>query len=201
MVHSFGSHCLRCALRAVGIDHPGDHVVDRHIGRDRRAAGRQRLEDQCRGQAATARSRRRLRRCRRRPCRAPRPCAFRRRENARLRPRPSRSARTLRRQSCAPCRARRSDRHRARIAVTCAGMGRACRSAVGRGRELALDRRARRATATDRAPAMPIAMAMTKTITPGDSVARSAIAGPGHKPDQAPTDAEQCRAGRGAAGR
>ena len=41
---------------------------------------------------------------------------------------------------------------------------------------------AARATARDRDATMPIAMAMTKTITPGDSVARFAIAGPGHKP-------------------
>ena len=36
---------------------------------------------------------------------------------------------------------------------------------------------------------MPIAMAMTKTNTPGDSVAKSAIAGPGHKP----TRPQRCR--------
>ena len=42
---------------------------------------------------------------------------------------------------------------------------------------------------------MPIAMAMTKTNTPGDSVAKSAIAGPGHQSHQTPADAEQRRAG------
>ena len=43
--------------RAEGVDHPGGHVVDRHIGGDRRTACRQRLEDQSRvepGQPGTA---------------------------------------------------------------------------------------------------------------------------------------------------
>jgi hypothetical protein len=37
---------LALCLRAVRIDHPGDEVMDRYVGGDRRAAGRQRLEDQ-----------------------------------------------------------------------------------------------------------------------------------------------------------
>ena len=47
-----------CALgvRSVGIDHPGGHVVDRHIGRHGRAAGGQRLEDQCRVEAREPRA-------------------------------------------------------------------------------------------------------------------------------------------------
>ena len=46
MVQSFGSHLLALGVVAEGIDHPGRHVVDRDEGRHRRAALRQRLEDQ-----------------------------------------------------------------------------------------------------------------------------------------------------------
>ena len=100
---------------------------------------------------ATARSRRRLRQCRRRPCRAPPLCAFRRRENAALRPRPPRSARILRRQNCAPCRARRSGPRRARIAVTRVARDRASISRRRRSRVFVRSTVCC-ALATDRAP-------------------------------------------------
>ena len=45
-MHSLGSHLLPLGVIAEGIDHPRRHVVDGDEGRHRRAALRQRLEDQ-----------------------------------------------------------------------------------------------------------------------------------------------------------
>ena len=42
----FRQPCLALRVRAERVDHPGRHVVDRHVGRHGRAAGSQRLEDQ-----------------------------------------------------------------------------------------------------------------------------------------------------------
>ena len=46
MVTSPGRKRRRCVVRAEAVDHPGRHVVDRDVGRDRRAAHGERLEDQ-----------------------------------------------------------------------------------------------------------------------------------------------------------
>ena len=110
---------LALRIGAVGVDHPGGHVVDRHIGR-RPSGSRWRAPRRSTSRrAATAPSRRRPRRYRRRPCRVPRPCAFRRPGNAWPRPRRSRAVRRLRRRRRAPCREPRSDLRPRQTAASC----------------------------------------------------------------------------------